>query len=105
MIKVNIAEAKTHFSHYIDSVEQGETIVVCRRNMPIAEVRLVPQSPAKQRPVGIDRELMPIMDMDPVRRQIDDAIANLIGLPQGVFTDLSTTLAREPNIHVGKMTA
>ena len=55
MIKVNIAEAKTHFSHYIDSVEQGETIVVCRRNIPIAEIRPVPQSPAKQRPVGIDR--------------------------------------------------
>ncbi len=55
MIKVNIAEAKTHFSHYIDSVEQGETIVVCRRNVPIAEIRPVPQSPAKQRPVGIDR--------------------------------------------------
>ena len=55
MIKVNIAEAKTHFLHYIDSVEQGETIVVCRRNVPIAEIRPVPQSPAKLRPVGIDR--------------------------------------------------
>ena len=56
MIKVNIAEAKTHFSHYIDSVEQqGETIVVCRSNVPIAEIRPVPQSPAELRPVGIDR--------------------------------------------------
>ena len=54
-----------------------------------------------------DRELMPIMhmDTDPVRRQIDDAIADLIGLPQGVFADLSTTLAHEPNIHVGKTPA
>ena len=59
MIKVNIADAKTHFSHYIDSVEQGETIVVCRRNVPIAEIRPVPQSSAKLRPVGIDQG-MPI---------------------------------------------
>ena len=55
MIKVNITEAEIHFSHYIDSVEQGETIVVCRRNVPIAEIRPVPQSPAELRPVGIDR--------------------------------------------------
>ena len=44
MIKVNIAEAKTHFSQYIDSVEQGETVVVCRRNVPIAEIRPVHNS-------------------------------------------------------------
>ncbi len=55
MIKVNIAEAKTHFSHYLDSVEQGETVVVCRHNVPIAEIRPVPQPLAKLRPVGIDR--------------------------------------------------
>ena len=58
MIKVNITEAKNHFSHYIDSVEQGETIVVCRRNVPIAEIRPVAQSPAELRPVGIDRGMV-----------------------------------------------
>lgn len=55
MIQINIAEAKAHFSRYIDCVEKGETVVVCRRNRPIAEIRPLPQLPRQQRPVGIDR--------------------------------------------------
>ena len=55
MIKVNVAEAKTHFSHYLDSVEQGETVVVCRHDVPIAEIRPLSQPLTKLRPVGIDR--------------------------------------------------
>lgn len=55
MFKVNLTDAKTHFSRYLNSVEKGETIVVCRRNVPIAEIRPVPKSPVKLRPVGIDR--------------------------------------------------
>ena len=55
MIKVNIAEAKARLSTYLDRVERGETVVLCRRNAPIAEIRPLPQPPAKERPVGIDR--------------------------------------------------
>ena len=55
MIKVNIAEAKARLSTYLDRVEQGETVVLCRRNAPIAEIRPLPKLPAKERPVGIDR--------------------------------------------------
>ena len=58
MIKVNIADAKTHFSRYLDSVESGETVLVCRRNVPIAEIRPVPRQPAQPRPVGIDRGMI-----------------------------------------------
>lgn len=39
MIKVNIQEAKTHLSRYIDRVEQGDVVVVCRHNKPVAELR------------------------------------------------------------------
>ena len=55
VIKVNIAEAKARLSTYLDSVEQGETVVLCRRNVPIAEIRALPGLPAGERPVGIDR--------------------------------------------------
>jgi len=41
MIKVNIQEAKTHLSRYIDRVEQGDVIIVCRHNQPVAELRAV----------------------------------------------------------------
>ena len=55
MIKINIADAKARLSTYLDSVERGETVVLCRRNVPIAEIRALPKPPAKERPVGIDR--------------------------------------------------
>ena len=55
MIRVNIAEAKARLSTYLDSVEQGQTVVLCRRNVPIAEIRALPKPPAEKRPVGIDR--------------------------------------------------
>jgi antitoxin (DNA-binding transcriptional repressor) of toxin-antitoxin stability system len=41
MIKVNIQEAKTHLSRYIDRVEQGDVVVVCRHNQPVAELRAI----------------------------------------------------------------
>ena len=58
MLKVNIAEAKAHFSHFVDCAENGETIVLCRRNVPVAEIRPIPKAPAGPRPVGIDRGLV-----------------------------------------------
>ena len=41
MIKVNIQEAKTHLSSYLDRVEQGDVVVVCRHNQPVAELRAI----------------------------------------------------------------
>lgn len=53
MIKLNVHEAKTHLSKYLARLEKGETIVLCRRNVPIAEIRPIAQKPAKPRPIGL----------------------------------------------------
>jgi prevent-host-death family protein len=53
MIKLNIHEAKTHLSHYLEEVEQGETIILCRRNQPVAEIRPLPAHRHKKRPIGL----------------------------------------------------
>ena len=41
-VKVNVQEVKTHFSRYLDAVEKGEVVIVCRHNKPIAELRAIP---------------------------------------------------------------
>ena len=41
MKKVNVQDAKTNLSRYLDEVQKGETIIVCRHNKPIAELRAV----------------------------------------------------------------
>lgn len=45
MIKANIQEVKTHFSRYLDQVEMGEVVVVCRHNRPVAELRAIQTAP------------------------------------------------------------
>jgi len=54
MIMVNIAEAKAKLSEYIEAVSQGEAVVICRHNRPVAELR--PIAPARVGP----RDLAPM---------------------------------------------
>jgi len=53
MNKVNIHDAKTNFSRYLAEVEKGETIIVCRRNVPVAEIRPLGKKRKKKRPIGL----------------------------------------------------
>lgn len=53
MIRINIAEAKTHLSRYLARLRPGETIVVCNRNVPVAEIRPIPSRRSGKRPVGL----------------------------------------------------
>ena len=54
MIRLNIHEAKTHLSRYLARLEEGETesILLCRRNVPIAEIRPLSKEPRRPAPVG-----------------------------------------------------
>lgn len=62
MIKLNIHEAKTHLSRYLARLEKGETIVLCRRNTPIAEIRAIPAAPKKPRPLGLGKGKFKVPD-------------------------------------------
>ena len=50
MIKVNIAEAKEQLSRLLD---RGETVVICKRNIPIAELRPLAKHRRRARPIGL----------------------------------------------------
>lgn len=51
-MKVNIFEAKAKLSEYVDRVEHGEHIVICRRNRPVAELRPIELARTTPRPIG-----------------------------------------------------
>lgn len=53
MIKLNINQAKTHLSAYLARLRRGETIVLCKRNTPIAEIRPLRQPRTRKRPIGL----------------------------------------------------
>jgi antitoxin (DNA-binding transcriptional repressor) of toxin-antitoxin stability system len=55
MVRLNIQQAKTHLSRYLGRVAKGETIILCKRNTPIAEIRPLPQPRTTRRPIGLDK--------------------------------------------------
>ena len=52
MIVINIHEAKAKLSEYLDAVANGESVVICKRNRPVAELRAVEQKRTEPRPLG-----------------------------------------------------
>jgi antitoxin (DNA-binding transcriptional repressor) of toxin-antitoxin stability system len=52
MLKVNIHEAKAKLSEFIEAVERGERVVICRRNRPVAELRAIAAGRTVMRPLG-----------------------------------------------------
>ena len=74
MIRTNIADAKANLSRYLASVEEGETVLICRRNLPVAEIRPVTKPATEPRPVGIDRGMaIPSSFFEPLPDDLLDA--------------------------------
>lgn len=53
MKRVNLYEAKAHLSALVDRVAEGESVLICRRNVPAAELRPVPKARRTRRPIGL----------------------------------------------------
>jgi antitoxin (DNA-binding transcriptional repressor) of toxin-antitoxin stability system len=62
MIKLNIHQAKTHLSRYLDKLKKGETIILCKHNEPVAEIRGLPSHPSRKRPIGLAKGQFTIPD-------------------------------------------
>jgi prevent-host-death family protein len=64
MIQSNINEIKTRLSSYLDKVVQGETVIVCKRNVPIAQIKPIAPKLNKSRPVGLGRKKYPGFELN-----------------------------------------
>lgn len=77
---VNIHEAKTHLSALLDRVAAGETVLLARRNKPVA--RLMPLEPEasvvkKRRPIGLAKGLGTIALTSAFFEPLDDELLDL----------------------------
>ncbi len=76
MLRINMHDAKTNLSKYVEQVEDGEVVQLCRRNVPVAEIRKIESEPArKKRKIGLGKELfgpweMPDSFWDPLPDEI-----------------------------------
>jgi antitoxin (DNA-binding transcriptional repressor) of toxin-antitoxin stability system len=75
MIRLNIHEAKTHLSRYLKRLAKGEHIILCLRNVPIAEIRPLAAPDTKPRPIGLARGrfTVPPSFLEPLPDELLDA--------------------------------
>jgi antitoxin (DNA-binding transcriptional repressor) of toxin-antitoxin stability system len=78
MKMVNIHEAKAKLSEFLDAVAAGETVIICNRNQPVAELRAVPKKRTEPRPIGLARGTIKIRPSfyDPLRDEELDEFEN-----------------------------
>jgi prevent-host-death family protein len=73
MLMVNIHEAKAHLSEYLTRLEVEKEIVLCKRNVPVAVIRGVPQ-PSRERSIGLEKGRLhvPASINEPLPNEIED---------------------------------
>jgi prevent-host-death family protein len=73
MKTINVHEAKTHLlSRLLESVEQGEEVIIARAGKPIA--KLVPLTPQRRQPGGLKGKIRIHPDFDaPLPDEVDSA--------------------------------
>ncbi|MDP2433114.1 MAG: type II toxin-antitoxin system prevent-host-death family antitoxin [Pseudomonadota bacterium] len=90
MQTINIHEAKAKLSEYLAAVEAGETVVICRRNVPVAEIVPISQPRKTPRPVGLACDAgyeIPASFFDPLP---DDLLAAFNGeLPDPLLDNMN----------------
>lgn len=53
MTCINIHEVKTHLSSCLERVVKGERIIICKRNLPVAELIPIRRQTRAKRPIGL----------------------------------------------------
>ena len=71
---LNIQEAQTNLSKHIDDLKDGDRIILCRGNAPVAEMLPLADRSAEPGPVGLRRGLAEVPDsfFDPLPNDILD---------------------------------
>lgn len=57
---ININEAKTHLSKYARMVKRGQSVILCDRNIPFAEIRPLSSASPLRRPFGLAAGLIDV---------------------------------------------
>lgn len=76
MTTANLNEVKSRLAYYARLVKEGETVILCERNKPFAEIRPIhPFGPGQERQLGLMKGLCPL---GPEFFQADEEIAEEI---------------------------
>ena len=74
MAEVSIRELRNHGGDVIDRVQAGERITITRDGRPVAELRPLPRRPLNAEELLARWRLLPPMDPNRLRADIDEII-------------------------------
>ena len=60
---LNMHEAKTHLSKHLAKLKQGDRIILCRRNRPVAEILPIAEPASQPRPIGLGKGLAEVPEV------------------------------------------
>jgi len=99
MLTANIFETKAKLSEYIAAVESGQSVTICRRNVPVAKIVPVSRPRTEPRPIGLACDAgweLPDSFFDPLP---DDLLKAFNGETYDPFLDEEPLLkAAEPTV-------
>ena len=78
-MQVSVADAKNKLPELIKAVEDGETVTICRRGVPVVDVVRTKQSNGKKRTLGTLKGKIQILDPDWWKPMTDEEVENLLG--------------------------
>jgi prevent-host-death family protein len=78
---VNIGELKNHLSEFLERVEGGEEVIVCKRNVPFATITSIPQRKNRSQPGWAKSSLRILKPID--GPAIPECDWNMLGDDQG----------------------
>ena len=79
MKQTNIHDAKTHLSRYLAELTPGETLVICNRNQPVAELRTLRGKAVRKPRLGVAKGEFTVPDsfFEPLPDEILEAFRGL----------------------------
>jgi len=80
-MQVSVAEAKNKLPELIKAVEDGETVTICRRGVPVVDVVRTKQGNGKKRTLGTLKGRIKIIDPDWWKPMTDDEVEKFVGGP------------------------
>ena len=76
-MRVNLTDARKNFSKLIRAAERGEIVTICRRGVPVVELR--PTTAARKRPkLGTLRGKIKIFDPNWWKPMTDDEVEDFL---------------------------
>ena len=79
MIRANVAEVKARLSHFLRVAKSGETVVICERNVPVAELVAVKKPidrALRESAFGMYKNVMTDAELDEALRPMTDEEAD-----------------------------